>query len=54
MEERQVEVAIIKQFAENNILQKSLLITFNGEVKHRIGNLKARKIIDKKTETIEA
>ena len=41
MEECQVEVAI-KQFIENNIPQKSLLITFNCEVKHRIGNLKAK------------
>ena len=47
------EEAAIKQFAENNIPQKSLLITFNGDVKHRIGNLKARKIIDNKRETID-
>lgn len=50
MEECQVEVAI-KKFAEN-IPQKSLLITFNGDVRHRIGTLKARKITGNKWETI--
>ena len=44
MEECQVEVAI-KQLAENNIPEKSLLITFNGDVKHKVDKLKARKVI---------
>lgn len=41
MEVCQVKAAI-KQFAENNMPQKSLLVTFNGDVKHR-RQLKGKK-----------